>query len=48
MKYWLAYADLDGFRLDAVKHITDDFVAFFSTEVSTRDCARSVPHTRCN
>jgi len=32
-KYWIAYADLDGFRLDAAKHVTHDFKAHFSTEV---------------
>jgi len=32
-KYWVAYADIDGFRLDAAKHVTKDFLAFFSTEM---------------
>lgn len=32
-KYWVAYADVDGFRLDAAKHVTSDFLALFSTEV---------------
>ncbi|HET6346722.1 MAG TPA: alpha-amylase family glycosyl hydrolase, partial [Myxococcota bacterium] len=32
-KYWLAYADVDGFRMDAAKHVTEDFVARFSTEL---------------
>eukprot|EP00727_Mastigamoeba_balamuthi_P011755 m51a1_g7201 putative sulfonate abc transporter atp-binding protein (703) ;mRNA; f:199567-201736 len=32
-KYWIAYADIDGFRLDAAKHVTMDFVAYFSTMV---------------
>ena len=31
MKYWIAYADFDGFRLDAVKHVTADFTAYFSS-----------------
>lgn len=31
MKYWVAYADVDGFRLDAVKHVTPDFTAYLST-----------------
>jgi len=31
MKYWVARADVDGFRLDAVKHITPDFTAYLST-----------------
>jgi len=39
-KYWIAYADVDGFRLDAAKHVTEDFVAYFSTEV--RDYAQSI------
>ena len=33
MKYWVAFADIDGFRLDAAKHVTDDFLAYFSTSV---------------
>jgi glycosidase len=32
-KYWIAYADIDGFRVDAAKHVTEDFLAKFSTEV---------------
>ena len=32
-KYWIAYADVDGFRLDAAKHVTADYVARFSTEI---------------
>jgi glycosidase len=32
-KYWIAYADLDGYRLDAAKHVTEDFIAYFSTEI---------------
>ncbi len=39
-KYWIAYADVDGFRLDAAKHVTEDFVAYFSTEI--RHYARSI------
>lgn len=39
-KYWIAYADVDGFRMDAVKHVSEDFIAYFSTEV--RDYARSI------
>ena len=39
-KNWIAYADVDGFRLDAAKHVSEDFVAYFSTEI--RDYARSV------
>jgi len=27
MNYWIAYADIDGFRLDAAKHVTSDFIA---------------------
>jgi len=33
MKYWIAFADLDGFRLDAAKHVTNDFLAYFSAEL---------------
>lgn len=32
-KYWIAYADIDGFRMDAAKHVTADFVAKFSTDI---------------
>lgn len=37
-KWWIAYADVDGFRLDAAKHVTEDYLAYFSTHV--RDYAR--------
>jgi len=39
-KYWIAYADVDGMRLDAAKHVSEDFVAYFSTQA--REYARSV------
>eukprot|EP00128_Syssomonas_multiformis_P011461 Colp12_sorted_trinity150504_noHs@19603 len=39
-KYWIAYADLDGYRMDAAKHITEDFIAYFATE--TRKYALSI------
>jgi len=32
-KYWIAYADLDGFRLDTVKHINPGAVRYFTTEI---------------
>jgi glycosidase len=32
-KYWIAYADLDGYRVDAAKHVTEDFLAKLSTEL---------------
>lgn len=32
-KYWIASTDVDGFRLDAAKHVTQDFVAYFSTNI---------------
>lgn len=32
-KYWIAYADIDGFRVDAAKHVTEDFMAKLSTDV---------------
>lgn len=39
-KYWIAYADIDGYRMDAAKHITEDFVAYFNTHI--RAYARSI------
>ncbi len=39
-KYWIAYADIDGFRMDAAKHITGDFIAHFSTQM--RSYAKSI------
>ena len=39
-KYWIAYADLDGMRVDAAKHVTEDFLAYFSTEL--RDYAAKI------
>lgn len=39
-KYWIAYADVDGYRLDAVKHVSEDFLAYFSTEI--REYAKSI------
>eukprot|EP00929_Paragymnodinium_shiwhaense_P124282 TRINITY_DN9941_c0_g1_i2.p1 TRINITY_DN9941_c0_g1~~TRINITY_DN9941_c0_g1_i2.p1 ORF type:complete len:818 (+),score=214.51 TRINITY_DN9941_c0_g1_i2:71-2524(+) len=42
-KYWIAFADVDGFRLDAAKHVTEDFLAYFSTEA--RDYAASLGKT---
>jgi glycosidase len=32
-KYWIAYADLDGFRMDTVKHLDPGAVRFFVTEI---------------
>lgn len=32
-KYWIGYADLDGFRIDTVKHMDPGAVRFFSSEV---------------
>ncbi len=32
-KGWIAYSDLDGFRMDAAKHVSADFVAKFATEM---------------
>lgn len=32
-KYWLAYADVDGFRLDTVKHLEPGAVRYFVTEI---------------
>jgi glycosidase len=39
-KFWIAYADVDGFRMDAAKHVTADFIAKFSTDI--RAYARSI------
>ena len=33
LKFWVARYDVDGFRMDAAKHVTDDFIAFFSSEM---------------
>ena len=32
-KYWIAYADLDGFRLDTVKHLSPGATRYFTTEI---------------
>ena len=40
LMFWVAYADVDGFRLDAAKHVTDDFLAYFST--TTREYATTL------
>ncbi|MBP7875895.1 alpha-amylase [Candidatus Woesebacteria bacterium] len=32
-KYWLSFADLDGYRLDAVKHMEPGAVAYFVAEI---------------
>ncbi|MGM0421287.1 MAG: alpha-amylase family glycosyl hydrolase, partial [Bacillota bacterium] len=32
-KYWIAYADLDGFRLDTVKHLQPGATSYFVTEI---------------
>lgn len=34
-QYWLAYADLDGFRLDAVKHMEPEAVKYFVHEIQS-------------
>jgi glycosidase len=39
-KYWIAVADIDGYRMDAVKHVSEDFIAYFSTHI--RDYAKSL------
>lgn len=39
-KWWIAYADVDGFRLDAAKHVTEDYLAYFSTHI--RDYAKTL------
>ena len=35
IKYWVAAADIDGLRLDAVAHVTNAFTAHFSTTCAT-------------
>ncbi|MBM7556555.1 alpha-amylase family glycosyl hydrolase [Halanaerobacter jeridensis] len=32
-KYWIAYADLDGFRLDTAKHLWTGAVRYFATHI---------------
>jgi len=32
-KYWIAYADLDGFRLDTVKHLNPGATRYFTNEI---------------
>lgn len=32
-KFWIAFADIDGFRVDAAKHVTEDFLAYFSSHI---------------
>jgi glycosidase len=39
-KYWIAVADLDGFRIDTVKHMEDSAVAIFCNAI--REYARRV------
>lgn len=34
-QYWLAYADIDGFRLDAVKHMESGAVRYFNDEIQS-------------
>lgn len=40
MAYWIAFADVDGFRLDAAKHVTEDFIAYFCSRI--RNFAASI------
>ncbi len=39
-KYWIAFADVDGFRLDTVKHMEDSATAIFCNAV--REYAKSI------
>jgi glycosidase len=32
-QYWIAYADLDGFRIDTVKHIDDGAARYFASSI---------------
>lgn len=34
-KYWIAYADIDGYRIDAVKHVPPKVMNYFVKEVTT-------------
>ena len=42
-KYWIAHSDIDGYRMDAAKHVTEDFLSYFSTTI--RDYALTVGKT---
>eukprot|EP00439_Symbiodinium_sp_Y106_P039343 s2875_g4.t2 len=33
LKYWIAFADVDGYRVSAVSHITADFSSFLATNL---------------
>ncbi len=33
-KYWLAYADLDGYRIDAVKHMPQEAIKLFVSKIT--------------
>jgi len=33
LKYWIAYADIDGYRIGSASHITADFSAYLSTHL---------------
>lgn len=39
-KWWISYADIDGVRLDAAKHVTEDFIFYLSAEL--REHARNL------
>lgn len=39
-KFWMAYADVDGFRIDTVKHMDPGATRFFATDV--REFAQSI------
>jgi len=32
LKYWIAYADIDGYRFDAVKYVSADYIAHIATK----------------
>ena len=34
--HWVLETDLDGFRIDTIKHVEDDFWSYFATEVRQR------------
>jgi len=43
-KYWIAYADVDGFRVDTVKHMENTATALFCNAI--REYARSIGKSR--
>eukprot|EP00931_Biecheleriopsis_adriatica_P028267 TRINITY_DN1687_c0_g3_i1.p1 TRINITY_DN1687_c0_g3~~TRINITY_DN1687_c0_g3_i1.p1 ORF type:complete len:3167 (-),score=584.59 TRINITY_DN1687_c0_g3_i1:97-8973(-) len=44
LKYWIAYADIDGLRISAASHITADFSAYLSTHLRLYASALGKPN----